>query len=122
MKKEKVESIIQKLSNLRALACSSSIEDFVLSYLTILDSNPNTQPVIVERICNARQDIKRQVCIGEPGTCSPLSLREEPQPGINVSDDLLCIASVRVDLFYVLYWACSKEESTLFLRPLISLL
>lgn len=61
MKKEKVEAIIQKLSNLRALACSSSIEDFVLSYLTILDSNPDTQPVIVERICNARQDIKRQV-------------------------------------------------------------
>ncbi|GMH41556.1 hypothetical protein BSKO_09466 [Bryopsis sp. KO-2023] len=60
MKADKVEAIIQKLTNLRTLACSSDTEAFLLSYLAILDSDVNTQPIIVERICNARQDMTKQ--------------------------------------------------------------
>lgn len=67
MKEDKVSGKIQKLGHLRSLASSDSTEEFVLAYMTILNSNSSTQPVLVEKICNARQDISRQV-----GTCPML--------------------------------------------------
>lgn len=59
MKKEKVEKQVQALSDLRRLICADSVEGFVLTYHSILDTNPEISPSIVEKVCIARQDITR---------------------------------------------------------------
>ena len=60
VKTDKVYKLLQPLTNLRQLACSNSVEDFILSYTALLDASGTTQPQIVERICAARQDMTRQ--------------------------------------------------------------
>eukprot|EP00210_Caulerpa_lentillifera_P007726 g7372.t1 len=59
MNSKKVEKQVQALSDLRRLACADSVEGFVLTYHSILDTNPEINPSIVEKVCIARQDITR---------------------------------------------------------------
>lgn len=56
---DKVQPQVQNLSNLRQLVGADSVESFVLAYLAILDTHPDTPPSIVEKACAARNDITR---------------------------------------------------------------
>lgn len=49
----------QALVDLKVLAASDSLEGFVLSYSTLLESAPGVTPALLERLVSARPDIAR---------------------------------------------------------------
>lgn len=77
LKDEKVEDSVQSLTNLRQLACSNSVEAFILSYTELLDANGSIQPQVVERICAARQDMARQDVNEVAETCREIYLQRQ---------------------------------------------
>eukprot|EP00803_Ostreobium_quekettii_P001056 evm.model.scf_1694.2 EVM.evm.TU.scf_1694.2 scf_1694:3751-7084(+) len=77
LKDDKVEGALSSLANLRQLACSNSVEAFILSYTSLLDANGATQPQVVERICAARKDMTREDVAEVAEQCKEIYLQRQ---------------------------------------------
>ncbi|CAK0787040.1 hypothetical protein CVIRNUC_010256 [Coccomyxa viridis] len=57
--KERVSKVCQPLDDLRDLAASDSVDTFVLSYTSLLQTAPGITPALVERLVASRQDLNK---------------------------------------------------------------